>query len=553
MSDAGIWTDAAIKKLERYEFPGGYSPYATRGDCRFDWKAAALAVNVAPRFFRHTKGDKGGEPFELELWEAGIVATLFGWKRPDGRRRYRQAHVEVPRGNGKSALCMVLVGILLYLDDEPGAEIFSAAGTREQAKEVFGPFKINVLANPDLSSISQCYLNSITRIDPQSGVPCGVYKAISADAGVQHGGSPHGVIFDELHVQRTRDLWDVLHTGKVKRAQPLTIAITTAGFDRSSICWEQHQYAISVRDGLRDDRSFLPVIYAADDADDWTSPEVWRKANPNLGVSIREEDLAEECRRAQDLPSYENTFKRLHLNLWTEADVRWMPMAAWDKCTDKIPDAELLGRTCWAGLDLASNRDLCSLVLCFPFDDGRYALKSFFWAPKDSATLRQRQDKQSYLGFASAGHITLTPGNAMDEVAICEAIVKCGKLYDVRDLLFDPHNAQPVWGPLMRDHGWPEDKIHEFLQRVVTYNDPMKQMLSLVLEGKIVHGGHPVLRWNFANLVVRPDANGDIKPEKGRSGDKIDGACAAIMALAGALECKPKSESVYETRGILTL
>ena len=280
-----VWTIEQVKRLSKYKFPGGYSAWDTREDCTFDAAHATLCVNFGPKFFRHVKSVKGNPPIYLEEWQAALIANTFGWMRPDGRRRYRNVYLEVGRGNGKSTLCVVIVGILLYLDDEPGADIFSAAGTRDQAREVFGPFKQNVLTNPTLKAISNAYQNSITRIDKRTGLPIGVYKAIAADADFQHGGSPHGIIFDELHVQPNRDLWDVLQTGKIKRDQPLTVAITTAGFDKNSICWEQRQWAERVRDGLVPDKEFLPAVYAAEKDDDWSSPKVWRKANPNLGVS----------------------------------------------------------------------------------------------------------------------------------------------------------------------------------------------------------------------------------------------------------------------------
>jgi phage terminase large subunit-like protein len=526
-ADAELFTKERVwDELRTYEFPLGYSALRTAGNCDFDVAAAQQAVNFGPQFIRHVKGEKGGEPFWPETWQAALLANLLGWKRKDGRRRYRIAYIEIPRGNGKSFLCVVITGILLYVDDEPGADIFSAAGTREQAREVFGPFKMNVMTNPDLAEISQPYQSSVARIDPETGLPCGVYKAISADADFQHGGSPHGVIFDELHVQPNRDLWDVLQTGKIKRRQPLTVAITTAGFDRESICYEQRRWAEQVASGDVVDQSFFPVVYAADEKDDWTSPETWAKANPNLGVSVFEEDLASEAEKAKQQPGYENTFKRLHLNIWTEQDKRWLVMEKWRECGN-TPIPDLSGQDCWLGIDLSSTTDVTAIALVFAAEDGGVYVLPEFWIPEDKALQRTNRDRFDYLAYRGK-YVNLIPGNWVEYGPIRQRINDLQSQYNIRKVAYDPWNATQVVQDLMSD-GF--DMV-EHRQGYASMTSPSKELERLVLAGKLYHGNNPVLRWMAANCAKSEDPAGNIKPDKAKSKEKIDGIVATVMALS---------------------
>lgn len=543
MTKTTKWTPAQVAKLQYWKFPGGYSAYETRGDCTFDAKWAALCVNFGPEYFTHVKGEKGGQPLYLEDHQAAFIANLFGWKRPDGLRRYRIAYREIARGNGKSTECVVIVGILLYLDDEHGADIFSAAGTREQAREVFGPFKINVLGNPSLAEVSEDYQNSIVRLDESTGLPCGNYKAIAADAKFQHGGSPHGIIFDELHVQPNRDLWDVLHTGKIKRTQPLTVAITTAGFDRHSICYEQRQWAEKVRDGAVKDEEFFPCIYAADASDDWTSPETWRKANPNLGVSIREEDIAKECAKAKEIPGYENTFKRLHLNIWTEQDVRWLSLDSWRKGNAEVPD--LSGEPCWCGLDLSTTVDLSAFAMAFQRERGGYYLLVKFWAPQERARQRARRDRVPYLEWAQQEYLTLTPGDVVDYDVIRADINALNERYSIQDIAIDRWNAAQITTQLQGD-GF---NVTLFGQGYASMSPAAKEFEKLVIEGALQHGANPILEWNAANVAIEQDAAGNIKPSKKKSTERIDGIVAAVMAVGRAATSRV-TPSYYESNAM---
>jgi phage terminase large subunit-like protein len=328
---------------------------------------ADRAEQFFEKYFSHTKGVLQGQPFKLAPWQRDIVRKVFGTLREDGTRQYRRVFVEIGRKNGKSTFGAALALYLLFFDHEPGAEIYSAAADRDQANIIFSIAKSMIEQNKELSARSEVFARSITVPSTASS-----YKVLSADVPTKHGLNASGILFDELHAQPGRALFDVLSTSMGSRRQPLLIALTTAGYDRHSVCWEVHEYAVKVRDGIIQDPSFLPVIYAADEADDWKDPDVWRKANPNWGVSLQPTYFEEEFQRATEIPAYENTFKRLHLNIWTEQESRIIPMEKWDACATPVSEKALEGRECFAGLDLASTTDICALVLVFPDAERRH-------------------------------------------------------------------------------------------------------------------------------------------------------------------------------------
>lgn len=506
------------------------------------------AARMAEAFFgllRHVKGEWAGQKFTLLPWERQIVRDIFGWKREDGTRRYRTVYIEVPRKNGKSSLIAGIALYLLYADGEPGAEIYSAAADRDQAAIVFGAAKQMVEASPPLMKLSNIYKRSIVVPSTRS-----FYRVLSADAPTKHGLNAHGVIFDELHAQPNRDLWDVLTTATGARRQPLVVAITTAGYDRQSICWEQHEYARQVRDGIIEDDTFYPVIYAADEDDDWLDPAVWEKANPSLGHTIKRDYLEGEARRARLVPAYQNTFRRLHLNQWTQQESRWLPMTDWDECPTFDP-ALLEGGLCYGGLDLASNSDLAAFVLCFPSEPGepeRYAWLPFFWIPEENMIERARKDRVPYDAWVRQGLITATPGNVIDYQRIVADIEALGERYNIREIAFDRWGAFQV-SQQLEGAGF---TMVGFGQGFVSMSPPTKELLRLVLDHKLVHFGHPVMRWMADNLVVSQDAAGNVKPNKAKSREKIDGIVAGVMALDRAMR-HTDTTSVYESRGIREL
>ena len=522
---------------------------------KFDKAASRRPEKFFERFLVHIKGEWADQPLTLEKWQAQILRELFGWIRPDGLRRYRTAYIEVPRKNGKSTICAGIALYLLFADGEPGAEIYSAAADREQAAIVFDMAKQMVEHSPKLSSRCQIYQRSI--VVPSTGSS---YKVLSADVPTKHGLNPHAIIFDELHVQPNRYLWDVLNTGTAARRQPLTIAITTAGYDRHSIGYEQHDYAEKVRDGIIPDESFLPIIYAAGKEDDFKDPRTWKKANPNYGISVKPEYLAAVAKRTAELPAEENTFRRLHLNQWTEQSVRWMPMNVWDECASSRPqnrvewealEETFEDRVCFGGLDLSNKLDLTALVLGFPiYENHEISAIDFlcrFWVPEEGARKRGERDRVPYPLWIQQGLINAPEGEVVDYAFIRRQIQWDAERFRIKEIAFDPWNATQLATELEGDG----IEMVELRQGFQSLTEPTKKLMELALEGKLRHHGHPVLRWNASNVSVKVDAAGNLKPDKEKSTEKIDGIVAMILALARIIVQPEPRKSVYETRGLL--
>lgn len=505
-------------------------------------KDAQRALMFFDTCLKHSKGEFAGQPFTLLNWQRDFIARLFGTKRPDGFRQYRQAYVEIPRKNGKSELAAGIALFLLCADREPGAEIYSAAGDKEQAALVFNAAKKMVEQEPELSKRLKIYRSAIVLEEHGS-----TYKAISAEAYTKHGLNAHGIIFDELHAQPNAELWDVLNTSVGARRQPLTVALTTAGFDRHSLCWEVHEHALKVIKGEVDDPTMLAVIYAAEKDDDWTSPKVWAKANPSLGVTVKVDYMERACEKAKMMPSYENTFRRLHLNQWTEQDVRWLQMNRWNECgQNPIRRSLLRGARCFGGLDLSSKVDLTAFVLWFPYQK---CVLPFFWMPQDNVRERSERDRVPYDKWIREGLIEATPGNVVDQAFIRKRINELSGEFEIKTIGFDPWNAtqMSIW---LQDDG---ADVLQLRQGFQTLSDPTKELERLVVSKQIEHGGNPILTWMAGNVTTREDENGNIRPDKAKSTGRIDGIVALIMALRCSLAAETEQKSVYETRGVMTL
>jgi len=521
---------------------GRYSPSKTAGDCKYFPEDAAMALKFFYDELRHVKGPLAGKPWPecrlvLEEWQENIIATMFGWMRPDGTRRYRLVYIEIPRKAGKSTLSAGIALYSLYNDEEAGAEVYSCAADRDQAKVVFEIAKQNVLANEWMEERSKPYQNAITYVDTDSGMVRGGYKALAAVAGTKHGMNASTVIFDELHAQKKRDLWDAMKTGMGARSQPLLAAITTAGWDRNSICWQQHELACKIRDGILENEEILPVIFAADPEDDWKNPTTWYKAQPNLGVSVPESFYRTECELAQQSPAYENTFKQLYLNIWTEQAIRWIPMDKWDSCNEELPDLD--GEPCWTGLDLSSKVDVTAFVMAFRLFDDRIALLPHFWIPEDNVIQREQRDSVPYRLWKDKGFVTFTSGNTIDHRMVRRDINAFGKKYSIQEIAADPWNATQICQELADDDGF---TVVEFRQGLVSMNEPSKAFHAMVLEQKLVHGGNPILRWMASNAcVTQPDDAGNYKPTKGKSTGRIDGIVASVMAVGRAMQGESSS------------
>jgi phage terminase large subunit-like protein len=515
----------------------------------FDEFAADRAVAFFPRFLRHSIGRFAGQPFELEDWERQIVREAFGWKRPDGSRRYRAIYIEIPRKNGKTTFAAGIGLYLLFADGEPVAEVYSVANDRDQARICLAEGRRLIGRTPFLKERSMEGMDFITA--PMSSR----WRVLSSTSGNKDGLNASGVIFDEVHALKSRELADLMHTSTGSRVQPLEVYITTAGSDLKSYCWELHQRALRVVRGELEDPEFLGVIFAADPDDDIHDPATWAKANPSLGRALSIEYMASQARNAADWPAYENAFKRLHLNIWTEQDVRWIPMALWDKCNLAPVELEdLRGRPCWGGLDLSTREDLTALALAARRLDGQPGFDVWVraWCPKDTIELRARRDHVPYPQWAREGLLVPTEGNAIDYDWMRREISGVGRpegsaeesiaeIVDLRELGVDPWNASQLSSQLLQD-GLPLVTVPQGLK---TMSPLSKQFESLIRRGELNHGGNPLLRWAAQNVAIEIDAAENIKPSKVKSHQRIDPIVAAIMAAGRAALADQPVPGIY--------
>lgn len=516
-------------------------------DSYYDKDAADYAVNFI-ECLSHTKGKWSGKPFELIDWQEQIIRDIFGTLKPNGYRQFNTAYIEIPKKMGKSELAAAVALLLCCGDGEERAEVYGCAADRQQASIVFEVAADMVRMSPALSKRVKI-LSATKRIvfQPTNSF----YQVLSAEAYSKHGFNIHGVVFDELHTQPNRKLFDVMTKGSGDaRTQPLYFLITTAGSDTKSICYETHQKAKDLLEGRKVDPTFYPVIYGADESDDWTDPKVWKKANPSLGITVGIDKVKAACESAKQNPAEENTFRQLRLNQWVKQAVRWMPMDKWDKCAFAVNEEDLLGRVCYGGLDLSSSIDITAFVLVFPpeDEDDKYVVLPYFWLPEETLNLRVNRDHVPYDVWEKQGYLKTTEGNVVHYGFIEKFIESLGEKYNIREIAFDRWGAVQMVQNL-EGMGF---TVVPFGQGFKDMSPPTKELMKLTLEEKVAHGEHPVLRWMMDNIFIRTDPAGNIKPDKEKSTEKIDGAVATIMALDRAIRCgNDTSASVYDGRGLL--
>ena len=512
-------------------------------------KASADAAVSFIGCLKHTKGEWHGQPFDLIDWQEQIIRDVFGIMKPNGYRQFNTAYIEIAKKQGKSELAAAVALLLTCGDYEHGGEVYGCASDRQQASIVFDVAVDMVDQCPALKSRIKPILSQKRLVYKPLG---SFYQVLSAEAYTKHGLNVHGVVFDELHAQPNRQLYDVMtHGSGDARKQPLYFLITTAGNDPHSICYEVHQKAKDILAGRKIDRTFYPVIYGAEEDEDWTDPKVWAKANPSLGITVDIEKLHAACESARNNPAEENLFRQLRLNQWVKQSVRWMPMDKWDACA-YLADAERLrGRPCYGGLDLSSTTDITAFVLVFPpmDEDDKYAILPFFWIPEDNVDLRVRRDHVPYDIWKQQGYLHTTEGNVVHYGFIEEFIETLGTQYNIREIAFDRWGAVQMTQNL-EGLGF---TVVPFGQGYKDMSPPTKELMKLTLEQKIAHGGHPVLRWMMDNVTVRTDPAGNIKADKEKSTEKIDGAIATIMALDRAIRHGGGISSVYDERGLLLI
>lgn len=510
----------------------------------FDEDQAKIAVAFF-HILKHSKGEWAGQTLKLEPWQQFIIWNVFGWKRDDNTRRFRSSYLEVARKNGKSTLAAGVGLYLLLADSEPGAEIYTAATKRDQARITHSEATRMAKASAQIRKSVNIYKDNIHIIDTASK-----FEPLGADSDTMDGLNVHGAIVDEVHAHKTRDTWDVLETATGSRRQPLMFAISTSGFNRQSLCYELNEYSQKVLRGVIEDDSWFGLIYTLDDGDEWDDARVWLKANPNLGVSKKWDDMRRKAKRAQEMPSALNSFLRRELDVWTQSDTKWVNWDCWLKCGRAVDPAGLRGRTCYGGLDLSSTIDIGAWVLVFPpeTEDDFYQVLCRFFVPEDSMHERSHRDQVPYEAWVRQGYLTVTPGNVIDYAWIFDQIDEDAQDYDLQEIAFDRWGATKIIQAI-EERGL---TCVQFGQGFVSMSPPMKELEKLILSEKLAHGNHPVLNWMADNLVARIDPAGNIKPDKEKSIEKIDGMVALIMGLDRAIRHE-STQSVYEERGLLEL
>ena len=498
---------------------------------------------------KHTKGVWYGKNFELLPWQDKIVRDLFGTLKPNGYRQYNTAYIEIPKKQGKSELAAAVALYLTCGDGEYGAEVYGCAADRQQASIVFDVAVEMINQCPALKKRCKILASQkrIVYLPLKS-----FYQVLSAESYTKHGLNVHGVIFDELHAQPNRALYDVMLTGSGDaRKQPLYFLITTAGTDRNSICYEVHRKAEDVINGKKNDPTFYPVIYGIKDDDDWTDEKNWYKANPSLDITVDIDKIRAAFNNAKENPAEENLFRQLRLNQWVKQSIRWMPMDKWNLCSYAVDKERLKGRVCYGGLDLSSTTDITAFVLVFPpeDEDGKYEVLPFFWLPEETLELRVRRDHVPYDTWKAKGLIMTTEGNVVHYGFIEKFIEELGTQYNIKEIAYDRWGAVQMVQNL-EGMGF---TIVPFGQGYKDMSPPSKELMKLVLEKKIAHGGNEVLEWMVDNIYIKTDPAGNIKPDKEKSTEKIDGAIALIMALDRAIRHGGQQESVYNERGIIIL
>jgi len=511
----------------------------------FDEKKA-LKVKYFVESQKHSKGEYAGKPFILQDWQyRDIIRPLYGTLNPDGTRQYRTCLIMMAKKNGKTTLASALALYHLFADGEMGGEVYVAATDRDQASLTFDESASMVRKNPSL--MKRCKI-----IDSRKRIVNyrinSFYRAIPADVASAHGVNSSFAVYDELHAAANRKLFDVLSTSMGTRRQPLLIIITTAGYDRHSILYEQYDYAKKILSGVIKDKTFLPVIYETDEKDNWEDEKLWYKANPALGTFRSLEEMRSFADKAKEIPALQNIFRRFYLDQWTQQETRWIPIDKWDSCPNEFDIEDLKGKICYGGLDLSATTDLTAFSLIFP-EEGNKTI-TYFFIPRERMLEKEKKDRVPYSVWEEQGYIDVTEGNAIDYSFIEDKIKKCMEKYQLKEIAYDRWNADYLVQRLMAEG---DIEMVPVGMGFTSMNAPTKYLESMILEKKINHNSNPVLKWNFNNIMMKIDAAGNIKPDKGKSTNKIDGIVSLILAIDRIMRHEDDTKSVYDKRGILTV
>lgn len=470
-------------------------------------------------------------------WQADVIRRLYGWRKPDGSRRFTRGYISVAKKNGKTLLASLLSAYTLICE---GGSVVSAANCRTQAAEVFADMEKFVLHSPALRKRCKV-VPSTKRILVNSTLAN--YHAMTADAATGDGVRAKLSILDEYHRFTSSDMYDILQPAGVGQVEPLFITITTSGSSLVSPCGNLYEYAKRVEAGnIIDDAElgFFTAIYEAEEEDDISLEATWHKANPALGYAMDLPQFRADFCEASQSPTRLATYRRLHMNQWVSADTEgaWLDQECWANCFDPSVTPDMLkGRECWAGLDLSSTRDVTALVLIFKLDSGKYYLLPHFWLPAADMQKRERRDGVPYWSWAQvpANNLTLTEGNVVDYSFLRTKIGELRTLYQIQNVRYDRWNSQQLINDLVQDGA----NMVPFGQGYGSMNGPSKDFERLVLSSAMHHGNNPLLNHMAAKVVIATDSAGNIKPCKQKSTQRIDGIVASVMALAGAIAAEP--------------
>lgn len=514
----------------------------------FDERAAARPIDFI-RHLPHIKGEWAGRPIELEPWQQFFLWNLFGFRRAaTGTRRFREAYLEVARKNGKTTLLAGIGCYMLFADGESGAEVYSCATTRDQARECFGAAQ---------EMVRRCSLSRRAKVFRSAGgsisyeATGSVFKPLSSDANTLDGKNASCTIVDEFHAHKTDEVYAVMKSSMGARRQPLLCIITTAGFNLAGPCFTYRSSAIKMLEGIFEDDALLAMIYTQDSREELSDPATWVKSNPCFGASVKPEFLEEQYHTMRTKPEQESAILTKNFNLWVQASDIWIADDVWCACRSETPVESLAGCVCYAGLDLGSVNDFSSLVLAFHEND-RTQLLPFFWIPEEKyRTRREMQRENANIDvWVRQGLLRVTPGNVTDYEVIRRDIARLAGQYDIRKIGYDRWNSSQLVIDLLND-GLPMDG---FQQSISNISPPTKEFERLARSGDLEHYGNPILRWMVSNVVVYRDANDNLKPVKNRSPEKIDGVVAAIEAIGEWMSAQrtPPARSIYEERGLRT-
>ncbi|HUU58444.1 MAG TPA: terminase TerL endonuclease subunit [Phycisphaerae bacterium] len=507
----------------------------------WDRERAMEAIDFFPRLLKL----ENESPFKLLPFQKFIIGSVFGWHTLDGNRRFRTAYIETGKGSGKTPLA---AGVGLYglvADGEPAPEIYAAAVTQDQARIVFKDAKRMVEMEPELSGLVTDQVSSLS-IPSQSAV----FRPVSSEHRALDGKRVHFGLIDELHEHPTGTVVNKIKAGTKRRQNALIFEITNSGWDRTSICWAHHDYSIRVLEGTADNESWFAYVAQLDEGDDWHNPKVWIKANPGLPKLPGIKYLTERVEEADGMPSEQQMIRRLNFCEWTESHQRWLNMDAWMDCGKvAVNPSELEG--CIAGLDMASTADLSAFIMLFgPDDEGKCRTVCRFWIPEETlaATVSKRteQDRLMLRQWVDAGHIIALPGDTIDYDLVEEQILEDIERFEVRELAFDRWGLSPLIKKLQDALG--EDRVIAFPQTMASMSAPSKELEKMVADRSLLHGGNPVLGWMAANTVIRHGPDEQIKPDKKKSREKIDGIVSLVMAIGRMLAERLDGPSIYADR-----